>query len=79
MPIGDEEEAEVIGALLGGLIAYFVEPWGITQFKAILSGLLIGGGLTMIIGRLGDDDFTPGTAAVLGVLVAGFVMLGTAI
>lgn len=79
MVIGDHEEAAIISAILGGLVAYFIQPWGIGGAKAIASGMLISGGLTFLIGRLGDENFTADTSAILGILVSGLLMLGTAI
>lgn len=72
--IGDEEEAEIIAALLGAFAAYFLQPWGIPGLNSVLVGGMLTGGMTMMIGRLGDENFTPGTSAVLGVFVMVTIM-----
>jgi len=72
--IGDEEEAEIIAALLGAFSAYFLQPWSLAGLNSVLVGGMLTGGMTMMIGRLGDENFTPGTSAVLGVVVMVTVM-----
>lgn len=72
--IGDEEEAEIIAALLGGFSAFFLHPWTVGGINAVMLGMALTGGLTMLIGRLGDENFTPGTSATLGVVVMVTVM-----
>lgn len=77
MPVTDQEEAEIITAIMGGLMGLFIRPWGVSVLEGAIAGGVITGLIAVLVGRLSGDTFEPDTSAIMGVVIAATVMLAT--
>ncbi|MCJ7429550.1 MAG: hypothetical protein MUP66_04140 [Candidatus Nanohaloarchaeota archaeon QJJ-5] len=77
MAITDQEEAEIITAIMGGLMGLFIRPWNVSPIEGAIAGGILTGVIAVLVGRLSGETFEPDTSAIMGVVIAGTIMLAT--
>lgn len=79
MAITDQTEADIVAGIMGGIMGFFIGPWSMGAAESFLAGLALTTFLSAVSGRLSGETFEPDTSAIMGVIIAGTVMLGTII
>jgi len=77
--VTDQTEADIVAGIMGGIMGFFIGPWGLGQAESFLAGILMTGLLSALSGRLSGKTFEPDTSAIMGVIITGTVMLATVV
>lgn len=79
MAITDQTEADIVAGIMGGIMGFFIGPWGLGRAESFLAGMAMTALLSALSGRLSGETFEPDTSAIMGVIITGTVMLATVV